>query len=76
VTTHPATATQPMSTGQASEQLARADALVENLSQASAANRAESLQAAQDALKDFSDATQHSVAGTQSGGRTAGGGDG
>jgi type VI secretion system secreted protein VgrG len=74
VTTHPASTAQPLSAGQASEQLAGAEALIENLSQASAANRAESLQSAQDALKTFTDATQHSVSGAASGGRTAGGG--
>ncbi|MFM0741678.1 type VI secretion system Vgr family protein [Paraburkholderia xenovorans] len=76
VSTHPATAIQPLSAGQASEQLVSAEALIENLSQASVANQAESLQPGQDALKAFTDSTQHSLAGSASGGRTAGGGTG
>lgn len=73
VTTHPA-ASQPLNATQASEQLVGAESVMEALSTASTAANAETLKAGHDALKTFTDATQHSVAGTSSGGRTAGGG--
>ncbi|WP_144161570.1 DUF2345 domain-containing protein, partial [Paraburkholderia sp. BCC1885] len=77
VSSHPATATQPLSAGPASEQLINSEAVIENLSQASVAANAETLQPGQDALKAFTDATQHSVPGASaSGGNTAGGGTG
>ncbi|RKP43442.1 type VI secretion system Vgr family protein [Trinickia fusca] len=77
VTTHAASAGQPMSAGPASEQLVNAESVMDAMSQASATSKAETLQAGEDALKKFTDATQHSVAGSESnGGRTAGGGTG
>ncbi|WP_321867356.1 type VI secretion system Vgr family protein [Paraburkholderia tropica] len=76
VSTHPTSVAQPLNATQASQQLVSAETLVETLSQASVAARAESLQPGQDALKAFTDATQHSVAASASGGQTAGGGTG
>lgn len=53
------------------------ESVVEGLSQASESAQAESLKDGHDALKAFTDATQHSVAGaTGGGGNTAGGGTG
>lgn len=76
VSTHPAS-TQPMSATAASEQLARAEATLETTSKASQTNRAQSQQDGREALKSFTDATRHTVAGTTgNGGRTAGGGTG
>lgn len=76
VTTHPTSVAQPLNATLASQQLVTAEALVETLSQASVAGRAESLQDGQDALKAFTDATQKSVPGNTSGSHTAGGGSG
>lgn len=75
VSTQPA-ATQPMRATAASEQLTRAEAMLATTSQASQTNRAQSQQDGHDALKTFTDATRHPVAGTIKGGRTAGGGTG
>ncbi|CAG9200575.1 type VI secretion system Vgr family protein [Burkholderia vietnamiensis] len=75
VSTQPATA-QPLNVTAATEPLAGAEAVFETVSKASETNRAESLQDGQAALKSFTDATQRSVAGSTSGGRTAGGGTG
>lgn len=75
ISTHPA-AVQPMNVSAATEQLAAAEAVFEMASQASETNRAESLQGGSDALKAFTEMTQHSVAGAAKGGRTAGGGTG
>jgi type VI secretion system secreted protein VgrG len=70
-------ATQPMNVSAVSGQLAGAEAVLETVSRASETNRGESLQDGHDALKTFTDATQHSVAGSAGkGGRTAGGGTG
>ncbi|RQS12262.1 type VI secretion system tip protein VgrG [Burkholderia sp. Bp9002] len=75
VSTQPATA-QPLNVTAATEPLAGAEAVLETVSKASETNRAESLQDGQAALKSFTDATQRAVAGSTSGGRTAGGGTG
>ncbi|WP_412021445.1 type VI secretion system Vgr family protein [Burkholderia cepacia] len=75
VSTQPATA-QPLNVAAATEPLAGAEAVFETASKASETNRAESLQDGQTALKSFTDATQRTVAGSTSGGRTAGGGTG
>jgi type VI secretion system secreted protein VgrG len=76
VSTYPASTMQPLDANQASGQLVSAESVIETMSEASVANNAESLQPGQDALKAFTDATQHAVGGTASGGRTAGGGTG
>lgn len=75
VSTQPATA-QPLNVTAATDPLAGAEAVLETASKASETNRAESLQDGQAALKSFTDATQRTVAGSASGGRTAGGGTG
>ncbi|KVD77803.1 Rhs element Vgr protein [Burkholderia ubonensis] len=75
VSTQPATA-QPLNVTAATEPLAGAEAVFETASKASETNRAESLQDGQTALKSFTDATRRAVAGSASGGRTAGGGTG
>ena len=70
-------ATQPMNVTAATGQLAGAEAVLESVSTASETNRGESLKDGHDALTTFTDATQHSVAGSVGkGGRTAGGGTG
>ncbi|VWD57693.1 type VI secretion system Vgr family protein [Burkholderia contaminans] len=77
VTTHPKQVnSQPLDVRETQQQLVNAEGLIESLSQASEAHQAESLGNGQDALKTFTDATQESVAGASSGGRTAGGGTG
>ncbi|WP_186260471.1 type VI secretion system Vgr family protein [Burkholderia gladioli] len=77
VTTHPKSASsQPLDVREAQQQLVNAESVVEAMSQASQAHQAESLGDGHDALKAFTDATQNSVQGTQSGGLTAGGGTG
>ena len=75
LSTQPAAA-QPLNVTAATEPLAGAEAVFETVSKASEANHAESLQDGQVALKSFTDATQRTVAGASSGGRTAGGGTG
>ncbi|MDN7905536.1 type VI secretion system Vgr family protein [Burkholderia diffusa] len=75
VSTQPATA-QPLNVTAATDPLAGAEAVLETVSKASETNRAESLQDGQAALKSFTHATQRTVAGSASGGRTAGGGTG
>ncbi|WP_179401881.1 type VI secretion system Vgr family protein [Burkholderia guangdongensis] len=75
VTTHPKQASsQQLDVREAQQQLVNAESVVEAMSQASHAHQAESLEEGHDALKTFTDATQHRVQGSQSGGRTAGGG--
>ncbi|MBY4831380.1 type VI secretion system Vgr family protein [Burkholderia dolosa] len=78
VTTHLKQAnSQPLDVGDAKQQLANAEGLVESMSQVSEMHQAESLGTGRDALKQLADATQHSVAGaTAGGGRTGGGGTG
>ncbi|MEQ5839406.1 type VI secretion system tip protein VgrG [Paraburkholderia acidicola] len=76
ISTQPVAA-QPMNVTPATGQLAGAEAVLETVSKASETNRGESLQDGHDALKTFTDATQHSVAASLGkGGRTAGGGTG
>ncbi|MFM0594429.1 type VI secretion system Vgr family protein [Paraburkholderia dilworthii] len=76
ISTQPVTA-QPLGVAAATGQLAGAEAVLETVSKASETNRGESLQDGHDALKTFTDATQHSVAASVGkGGRTAGGGTG
>lgn len=67
---------QPLDTAQPREILARADLLVESLSNASATAKGEDLKPGREALAAFSKATQHSEAGVANGGSTAGGGTG
>ncbi|ODQ35953.1 Rhs element Vgr protein, partial [Burkholderia ubonensis] len=77
VTTHPkAPNSQPLDVKEAQQQLVNAESLVEALSGVSEQHQAESLKDAHDTLRAFTDATQDSVAGSASGGRTAGGGTG
>ncbi|KVX24604.1 type VI secretion protein ImpA [Burkholderia ubonensis] len=75
VTTHPKQAnSQPLDVREAQQQLVNAEGLIEALSGVSEQHNAGTLKAGHDALKQFADATQNSVAGGTSGGRTAGGG--
>jgi uncharacterized protein (DUF2345 family)/DNA-binding transcriptional LysR family regulator len=75
ISTHPkAYDDEQLSVDEARAQLQKAGMLVESLSSASTTAQAESLQAAQDALKDLTTAMQHAVSGQTSGGVTAGGG--
>ncbi|RQQ43091.1 type VI secretion system Vgr family protein [Burkholderia stagnalis] len=77
VTTHPKQAnSQPLDVRETHQQLVSAEGLIEALSGVSEQHNAETLKAGHDALKQFADATQSSVAGGTSGGRTAGGGTG
>ncbi|WP_321925729.1 type VI secretion system Vgr family protein [Burkholderia sp. BCC1998] len=78
VTTHPKQAnSQPLDVSEAKQQLGNAEGLIESMSQVSEMHQAESLGTGRDALKQFVEATQSSVAGAASGGgRTAGGGTG
>ncbi|KVO85438.1 type VI secretion protein ImpA [Burkholderia ubonensis] len=77
VTTHPKQAnSQPLDVKEAQQQLVNAESLVDTLSEVSEQHHAEPLKPGYDALKKFVDATQDSVAGSASGGRTAGGGTG
>ena len=78
VSTHPTTggAVQQLEVRQAQQQLANADSVLDALSDASATHQAGSLKDGHDALQAFSEATQDSVSGVTSGGRTAGGGTG
>ena len=77
ISTHPTSVAQPLSAQPATEQLINAESVIEAVSEASSAGQAENLRMGQEALKKFTDATQHSVAGAQAtGGRTAGGGTG
>ncbi|WP_321890249.1 type VI secretion system Vgr family protein [Paraburkholderia bannensis] len=77
ITTHPKRAnSQQMDVREAQQQLINAESAMESLSRASLQHQAESLEVGHDALKRFTDATQNSMQGSQSGGRTAGGGTG
>ncbi|MGH8777564.1 type VI secretion system Vgr family protein [Paraburkholderia sp.] len=76
VSTHPV-GSQPLDAREASNQLVGSEAVLEASSEASETSQAESLKDGHDALKTFTDATQHSAAGaTGNGGSTAGGGTG
>ncbi|WP_347467757.1 type VI secretion system Vgr family protein [Burkholderia stagnalis] len=76
VSSYSASVNQPMDVRQAAAQLTNAENVVKSLSGASAAHQAEGLDPGYESLRAFNDATQSSVAGTASGGRTAGGGAG
>ncbi|KWE30499.1 type VI secretion system Vgr family protein [Burkholderia territorii] len=77
VTTHPKQpASQPLDVKETQQQLVRAEGLMEAMSELSTQHQGESLDAGHSALKQFSDATQNSVSGSASGGRTGGGGTG
>ncbi|MBU9618812.1 type VI secretion system Vgr family protein [Burkholderia multivorans] len=78
VTTHPKQASsQPLDVSEARQQLVDAEGLIESMSQVSEMHQAAGLGDGHDALKQFADATQNSVAGaTAGGGRTGGGGTG
>ncbi len=77
VTTHPKSAnSQPLDASETQQQLIDAESVVEALSDISEQHQAESLKDAHDALRAFTDSTRQSVAGSASGGRTAGGGTG
>ncbi len=77
VTTYPKSGdSQPLDVREAQQQLVNAESMIEAMSQVSQTHQAESLGEGHDALKTFADATQSSVQGSQSGGRTAGGGAG
>ncbi|WP_174912463.1 type VI secretion system Vgr family protein [Burkholderia diffusa] len=78
VTTHPKQVnSQPLDVSEAKQQLVNAEGLIESMSQVSEMHQAGSLGTGHDALKQFTDATQNSVAGASAGGgRTAGGGTG
>ncbi|RKP46979.1 type VI secretion system Vgr family protein [Trinickia fusca] len=76
VSTHSAANSQPLSASAASEQLVNAESVMEALLEASVGSNAETLKAGHDALRSFTDVTQHSVPGSATGGRTAGGGTG
>ncbi|WP_080425245.1 type VI secretion system Vgr family protein [Burkholderia ubonensis] len=77
VTTHPkAPTSQPLDVRETQQQLVNAESLLEALSGASEQHQAESLRPGHDAMRAFTDATQDSVSGAASGGRTAGGGTG
>jgi type VI secretion system secreted protein VgrG len=77
VTTHPKPpASQPLDVQETQQQLVRAEGLMEAMSEVSAQHQGEPLDPGHAALKQFSDATQSSVSGSASGGRTGGGGTG
>ena len=77
VTTHQkAPNSQPLDAKEARQQLVDAESIVEALSDVSEQHGAQSLKDGHEALRAFTDATQESVAGNASGGRTAGGGTG
>ncbi|NYH27284.1 type VI secretion system Vgr family protein [Paraburkholderia bryophila] len=67
---------QPLDARETQEQLGNSASLLKTLADASEQIQAESLKPGHQELKDFSDATRHSVSGTSKGGRTAGGGTG
>ena len=77
VTTHPKTvSSQPLDVRESQQQLVSGESLLESLSRASEAHQADTLEPGRDALKTFTDATERSLPGAASGGRTAGGGTG
>ncbi|WP_421376051.1 type VI secretion system Vgr family protein [Paraburkholderia sp. DD10] len=67
---------QQLDVREANSQLVNAESVLEALSGASTTHQAESLGDGHIALKSFTDATRNNVAGSSSGGRTAGGGAG
>ncbi|PCE30339.1 type VI secretion system Vgr family protein [Burkholderia ubonensis] len=77
VTTYRSSAdSQQLDVRDTQQQLVKAESLIEALSNASEAHRAENLQCGYNALKELTDATQGNVSRNPSGGRTAGGGTG
>ena len=77
VSTHPKSYdSEQLGVEELHDQLSRTGMLVESLSSASAAARAEPLEASEDALEAVKAATRHSVPGDTSGARTGGGGTG
>jgi len=76
VSTHPTSASQPLDTSAAFEQLAGAKQVVDTASQASTANHAEGLEDGLESLDKFAQATRYSRSGSTASGRTAGGGTG
>ncbi|RAB99193.1 type VI secretion system tip protein VgrG, partial [Burkholderia multivorans] len=77
VTTHPKAAnSQPLDVKEAQQQLVTGESLIEAMSGVSEQHQAESLKEAHDTMRAFADATQSSVSGNASGGRTGGGGTG
>jgi type VI secretion system secreted protein VgrG len=77
VSTHAKSATsQQLDAREANSQLVNSESVLEAMSNASTTHQAESLKDGHDALKSFTDATQNSVSGSSSGGKTAGGGTG
>ncbi|RQH08477.1 type VI secretion system Vgr family protein [Paraburkholderia dinghuensis] len=75
VATYPATS-QQMDARQTTQQLVNSGSVLVAMSDASTTHQAESLKDGYDSLKSFTDATQNSVSGSSSGGKTAGGGTG
>jgi type VI secretion system VgrG family protein len=77
VTTHPKqVSSQPLDVGDTRQQLENAGSVMEALSDVSEQHSAETLKPGHESWKKFADATQNSLAGGASGGRTAGGGTG
>ncbi|WP_423391936.1 type VI secretion system Vgr family protein [Burkholderia sp. LMG 21824] len=77
VATHPKSGNgQQLDVREAQQQLVNAESTIEAMSQLSQTHEAGSLNDGHEALKTFTDATQSNVQGSQSGGRTAGGGTG
>lgn len=76
VSTHPTSASQPLDTSAAFEQLAGAKQVVDTASQACTANHAEGLEDGLESLDKFAQATRYSRSGSTASGRTAGGGTG
>ncbi|MBN3763891.1 type VI secretion system Vgr family protein [Burkholderia sp. Ac-20365] len=77
LSTYPKAATsQQMDATEAHQQLVNAASVIDAMSSASQTHQAESLKDGSAALKAFTDATQDTVAGSSSGGQTAGGGTG
>ncbi|WP_144141305.1 type VI secretion system Vgr family protein [Paraburkholderia sp. BCC1884] len=76
MSTHAAngSSSQPLDVRGAQQQLVNSESVIESLSNAGEAHQAESLVDGRDSLKAFADATQNSVSGASSKGRTAGGG--
>ncbi|WP_126283716.1 type VI secretion system Vgr family protein [Burkholderia stagnalis] len=75
ISTHPKQVnSQALDVRETQQQLLNAENLMEAMSDVGAQHHAESLKAGHDALKTFTDSTQHNNAGSASGGRTAGGG--
>ena len=77
VTTHPKQpASQPLDVQETQQQLVTAEGLMEAMSGVSVQHQGDSLDPGHAALKQFTDATQNSMSGSASGGRTGGGGAG